>query len=304
MNSPRVLAIFSDIHAGSTQALMPPGLKLADDNEILMNPRQKWLWQCWLRTQGYMADFIGDDCYNLIFNGDLTEGVHHGGRQTISIDSGDHVDPASMLLAPLVATAKKNGGKAYVVAGTECHTGTMEAAIAKIIGAEINPESKRHIWDVLQFDICGLRARAQHHFPATGRSYLESGQYSIQMGNEIIEAHRNSEVISRILIGAHRHRGGHFTDGKSLVVVTPPWQCITRHGFKVVPSARPRPGMVILDWRQREDGELPDVHLKDYETPSPCIVSMSQQAFAPTPVLAKNRSGRNKVSRKNRRGVA
>jgi hypothetical protein len=297
MKSPRVLALFSDIHAGSTVALMPPGMTTLEGNEIGLNPKQKWLWECWQRAHAFLAKFVGDDCYNLIFNGDLTEGVHHGARQTISTENGDHMDPAIKLLLPVVAKARANGGKAYVVKGTECHTGQLEGSIAKAIGAEKNTETGQHVWDVLQFEACGLRCRAQHHFPATGRSYLESSQYSIQMGNEIIEAHRNGETITRILIGAHRHRGGHFTDGKSLVIVTPPWQCLTRFGFKVVPSARARPGFVILDWRQREDGELPDVHLKDYETPPPAIVSMSQAPSASRPKHGNRRAKTPKPAR-------
>ena len=262
-NSTRLLGFVSDIHAGSTRGLMPPGLVSAEGNPIGMNPFQEWLYQCWQDQQGWLAGIVGRDKYDLVFNGDLTEGKHHGARQLISNDTGDHIDPATKLLKPVAALAAKT----FVVKGTECHSEDMEHVIAEKIGAEKNPDTGRHTFDILLLDICGVRVSVRHHFPATTRAYLEASQHSIQMGNAIIEAHRNSDTIPRIVVGAHRHRMGHYSDGKSLTVVTPAWQGLTRHGYKVVPDGRANPGMYLLDWRAKKDGELPDVHFTRYETP-------------------------------------
>ena len=42
--------------------------------------------------------------------------------------------------------------------------------------------------------------------------------------------------------------------------VTGGWQFLTRYGRKVVPDSIPRPSGLVLDWRRRRDGELPEVH--------------------------------------------
>ena len=38
------------------------------------------------------------------------------------------------------------------------------------------------------------------------------------------------------------------------------WQAATRFARKVVPFARFKTGMVATDWRDKRDGELPELH--------------------------------------------
>jgi hypothetical protein len=260
--SNRLLGIISDPHCGSTLGLLPTPWFTAEGNEVRPNEFQKWLLKCWTETQDWLRGMTAGDGWTLVLNGDLEEGVHHGGSQIVSNQSYDHTNAATQLFK----TFTPKPSKIYVVKGTECHTRDNEEKIAKDLGAEADPDTGKHCFDILNAEVCGVQISVRHHFPATSRAYLEASQHSIQMGNAIIEAHRNSDPIPRILIGAHRHRMGHFSDGKSLTVVTPAWQGLTRHGFKVVPDGRANPGMYLLDWRNREDGELPEVHSIRFET--------------------------------------
>ena len=267
-NDIRQLAIISDIHAGSTRALLPPDFVTLAGQPIGQSDFQKWLWSAWLAGHDWLNKLTGADPYALVLNGDLTEGNHHHTKEIVSPENADHSKAAVELLESVAARADKT----YVVLGTECHTGIHELGIAKQIGAEINPESGQPFWDRLALKIAGVQISVRHHFPATSRSYLEASQHSIQMGNAIVEATRAGEVPPRILIGAHRHRTGHFSDGKSLSVVTRAWQGLTRHGFKVVPDGRPCPSIYLLDWRNRADEQLPEVHYITFDAPaSPTI---------------------------------
>lgn len=259
----RTLAVFSDIHAGSVVALMPPIFRKADDQEVLANALQRWFWECWKRTGKWMDEIVGDDPCGLILNGDLIEGDHHRTTEIISRNIADHVEIARELLEPLATRASKT----FVIQGTECHTGDVEAALGKMLHAEVNPETKRHVFDRLTLDICGVRLVARHHVTTTSRPWLESNGLGMELASEQLSAVRNGEPMPRVLCVAHRHVGGHVVTSEGLCLATPAWQGLTRHGHKVVPAARCRPGAYILDWRGLPDGSLPRVHRRLFEAP-------------------------------------
>lgn len=265
---PRLVRIGSDLHCGSTVGILPPGMLTTEGNEIGLNPIQKWLWGKWEDAGKWLEDVAGADPYVDIWNGDLTEGRHHKGKQLVSQEWGDHLDPAVALLKPCAVKAAKT----FLTRGTECHVDEMETVVGKLIGAERCPETGRHVFDRLFLRMCGVLMSVRHHFPATTRAYLEASQHSIQLGNAQLEAHRHGLEVPRIVIGAHRHRMGHWSDGKGLSVVTPAWQALTHHGLKVVPDGWPNPGFYVLDWRNRDDGELPEVRFCQYLPAQPTIM--------------------------------
>lgn len=252
----KVVVLINDIHAGSTWALLPPGFETNEWQPIGQNAVQKWFWDCWERAHAGLAESFKPGEYAVIFNGDLIEGNHHRTTEIISPDAANHVKAAIELLTPVAQRAAMT----FVVRGTECHVGSAELAIAKAIGAEVNPEFNQPYWDRLDADICGKRLSVCHHMPATTRSYLEGSAMSIMLGNAVNEAVRAGDRPPDILALAHRHRHGEFCDGNRLVIVPGAWQGLTRHGTKVVPHARPCPSIVALDFRESKPGELPRIH--------------------------------------------
>lgn len=268
--SPRVLVIISDIHAGSTKAILPPDFVTLEGQPIGQSASQEWLWAGWVEFKQWLSGIVNPKEYAVVLNGDLIEGNHHGTKEIWSPETGDHAKAAIEILAPVARRAAKT----FVVRGTECHVGSAEISIARTLGAEINPEVQQPYWDRLSLDMCGVRVSIRHHFPTTSRVHLEASQHSIQMGNAILEAVRVGETPPRILIGAHRHRPGHWDDGQNMTIVTGAWQTLTRFGFKVVPDGRPCPRVYVLDWRDKEDGELPVVHSFTVKAPEAPAVSI------------------------------
>lgn len=259
----RLLAIVSDTHSGSTVALMPPVVKLASQIEVNASPLQSWFWDCWLNATQWLTDVAAGDPFGLIHNGDVIEGNHHRTDEIISPAVSDHITCAEEVLRPLVSKAAKT----WVTEGTECHVGDTEAGIGKALRAELNPETKRHVFKRLTLDICGVRLVARHHVTTTSRPWLESNGLGMELASEQLNAVRNGEVMPRILCVAHRHVGGHIQTGEGLCIATPAWQGLTRHGNKVVPASRCKPGIYLLDWRGLPDGSLPIVHRRIYEAP-------------------------------------
>lgn len=261
----RLAAVVADIHCGSTLAILPPGFKTLEGNEVKQTPIQQWLWECWTdATEQWLPEVVGSDPFALVVDGDATEGVHHGTKQIISNELLDHRDAAFQTLKPLVDRAAKT----FFVEGTECHTANMEHTLARSLKAEPDPDTGKPAWERLDLTIAGTRCIFQHHIGTAIRPYLEATQLGIQLAVEQLEAVKNGETrMPKLMCCAHRHRYGEFRDASGYSVVVPPWQMLTRHGRKVVPSARTRPGLVIFDWRNREDGDFPEVHVRTYRAP-------------------------------------
>lgn len=264
--------VISDIHCGSTVALMPPGFVTSEGQEIKQNPVQKWLWDCWRRAEDFIGEVVGSDPFAMTINGDAIEGVHHGTKQVISPDTKDHVTCAEQVLEPLA----KKAARVFFVKGTECHTNGHELTLGKILGGDPDPDSHPtkpvHAFDRLSMEMHGTRCAFSHHIGTSIRDYLEATQFSIAINQELVAARTNGEEEPRVICRAHRHRFGFFGNGHSMCFVTPPWQALTRFGHKVVPGARCHPGVVILDWRGAELGALPAFHYKTYEAPHQTVV--------------------------------
>ena len=265
------LAVISDIHCGSIKAILPPNFETLEAQPIGQSSIQKWLWDGFQGSRAWLKEKAAGDPLAKIINGDVTEGNHHGTKEIWSPEVGDHSKAAFEVLAPWVSDTE---GPSFMVRGTECHTASHEISVAKKLGCETNPEHGQPYWDRLTLDICGKRVSVRHHFPATSRVHLEASQYSIQLGNAILEAHRAGKRPPDIIIGAHRHRPGHWSDGSGMVVVTGAWQVLTRHGFKVVPDGEPAPRIYHLDWRKVGPGKLPEVSWFGIKAPEAGAVSL------------------------------
>ena len=252
---PRMAVLVSDLHCGSTYGLLPPGFVTGEGNEVKGNAIQEWLWRSWEDVWYRVREHVAADPYIVIVNGDAMEGVHHGTKEVISPDEGDHLEAAYEVLSALPASPM------YIIEGTECHTRNMEHALAKRLKARPNPNTGRAAWDRLPITIAGTPCVFFHHISTTSRAWLRSSALGIFLANEQMHALESRDTVPRVIGCGHRHVFGSYEGPNGVCVVTPAWQGITRFGRKVVPSARVRPGIVVLDWRGRPDGSSPAVHL-------------------------------------------
>lgn len=270
-NRVRMAVVISDVHVGSHTGLWPDNFKGEGGFLIGQNPFQEWLWECWTDFRDrWLPSITGDDPYALVCNGDLVEGLHHRATDIMSAAVADQLSAVIGVLGKLV----KPGNPLFITLGTECHTRNDENVIGMKLGAVPDPETGWHAWGSLPLTIAGCLCDFSHHTPTTSRPYLEASQHSIQLGVATHEAGRNGYRIPKVIARAHRHRHGVWNDGCSLSVVTGAWQGITRFGKKVVPSAVPNPSVIVLDWRNVPDGELPIVHQRVYRPEEPQGVSL------------------------------
>ena len=254
------LLVISDTHIGSTVGLFKPGFTTLEGTTLYGNTIQKWLWECWNDFNEWIDEKTEGEEFGLVINGDIIDGgMKYKSTQLISPDLADQIELAGEILTPLA----KRASSVYVVEGTESHTLNCEHALARRFGAKPDPNTGKPAWPRLELEINGHLIAASHHIGTTSRPYLESGQYSTNLGTEREEAMRAGRRAPDIVLRAHRHRFGQWRDESGMLIVTPPWQALTRFGHKVVPAANCHPGGVLLTWEG--DGELPTVRPRIYQ---------------------------------------
>jgi hypothetical protein len=264
---PQLLVVVSDLHCGSSVGLMPPDSEMIGGNTINFgkNLHQAWLWENWQAAQKKVAAIAGDDPLVLLVNGDATEGIHHRSPEVVASLIEHHCAMAAEALRPLSQRAVET----LITKGTECHTHEIETYLARLIGAR--DQIAREKW-LFRMNECLIDAT--HHIGVTSRAYLEASAMSIAMGNARLNSMRAGHEPAKVFLRAHRHCGGWFSDGASLLAITGGWQFLTRHAHKVVPDAIPRPSVIVLDWRGQEPGALPNVHNLHFNPPAPEAVDL------------------------------
>lgn len=252
MSKVKHMVVVGDIHAGSTHAVMPPEYTTLEGNVIKANLVQRWLYNCWEHFSTWVDQEVGDDQYYLLIMGDVIEGIHHGTKEVVSTELHDHAGIALELLRPL---SRRSAGT-FIIEGTECHTGNIEHALAKSLGAKQNPETKQYAWHSFRATINGTPIHASHHIGTTTRPYLESSQLGPTLNTERLEASRAGQVSPELVFRAHRHKFGLFEDDSGAIVVSPCWQALTRFARKVVPAAQVQCGGVLVSWDDDNDWSI------------------------------------------------
>lgn len=246
------LLIFSDTHCGSIYGLCPPDLELVSGNVIKLNPRQQWLWDAWMWSMDEVHR-ICPDGFDMICNGDATEGLHRGGLEVISPNIEDQFNAFIQCVSPL--TEKSN--RIFITEGTSCHTERYEHAIARSLGAVESPYGPA--WESLYLNFCGTPCFATHHLGTTKRPWLEGNGLSMEMTSTMANYAREGLVVPRVYIYAHRHVFSSVHTASGVGVVNGAWQFLTRYGRKVVPGSVCSPSITILDWSYGNEGDDPIV---------------------------------------------
>ena len=250
----------SDLHIGSTVGIWPKGFVCNEGYPIGQNKFQEWLWECWQDMEKWVDSVVGGDDFEIVFNGDLVEGIHHRTLQVMSPDVGDQTAAVDHVVGKLCAKA----ARVHLIKGTECHTRGDEIRLGKALGATVDPMTGQSAWDVLDLEVNGTLYNFAHHISATSRSYLEASAHSMALGALSHSRARTGKRVPLVVARAHRHRHGVWNDGNQISAICGAWQGLTRHGYKVVPDAVPQPSAIIYDSRTTEKGDLPLVHQRVY----------------------------------------
>jgi len=260
-----------DLHCGSSVGLCPPGYRLKTGGIYGLNPFQEVLWESYLTCLSWLDDSLPKDSPTLlVVNGDVVDGNHHGNMDLVSGNEFDHIDIAEQVLDPLISRFDK----VIFLRGTECHTKDMEDQIAKAFGSKViaNPENGKLSYDKLRMKTHGTFGIWRHHISTVSTPWSKANALSKHLALEQVEAARLGHDIPKYIVASHRHEPGRYIDATGACIVLHPWQGSTRYAHKVVPHANCVVGVTLLDWSNREEGEIPDIRTKDILPPNPELV--------------------------------
>ena len=259
------LVLLADPHCGSPYGVMPPEFRDDHGNGYTANPLQEWYWQCLNDGLRWVKHVLRRREWGLVLNGDLIEGVHHGGKEVVSQQLAMHVGMAVHTFRPWADAAART----WVIEGTECHTQGNESVIGEKLKAmpfksALNGLSS-YAWPELPITVNGCYGIIRHHITTSIRPWTEATGLGSQLNSERIEHTRSGKQPPKWCVYAHRHKYGAFSDGDGAVWTLSPWQGLTRYGRKVVGHARfTKPSILILDFRDIEDEGLPVARRRVY----------------------------------------
>lgn len=241
-DNPVLLCVVSDIHAGSSVAVMPPEVALDDGQTVKASKLQRWLWQCWNDMWGEWARLREEHGARLVvvLNGDIMDGPnHHGTVQSVSSHPGVERDIAHACLK----IPRALGVDAWhVIRGTEGHSGKGapgENGVAKWLHAVKDPDTGQESTYYRQMAIQGVRLDVSHHGRGGYLPWTE-GPAAVRYAMQVFtEYSMDREPPPDIILRGHLHR---FHDTASLaparLIQTPPWKLADAYSHRIALSAR------------------------------------------------------------------
>ena len=282
-----MLAAVSDLHAGSVTAVCPPRpIELDSGSHYIPNKVQKWLYKQWEHSWGEffprMLDLYKPDKVELLLNGDMQDGDHHGSHEIISNLEGIHYRIAHELLE--AGPMKHEFDGIHVVRGTPAHVGKgggMEEGLARTLkkqhGYPIidDPDTVTASSTVRRIKRGGQLIDCRHHGRMGKREHTKDS-YIRLYAHDIWETHvRSGDRPPDLAIRAHNHRyidSGRIHDLATRVVGLPCWQMPTEWIHRVAIESLPDIGMCVFIIR---DGRVLEPEPMLYKPNRPTVIGGS-----------------------------
>lgn len=249
----RVLAVVSDVHAGSTVAVCPTeDIALDDGGSYAPSKAQRWLYENWLLFWARVKGLAGTDPIHVLTNGDLVDGDHHGTHQIISRDPAVQMWILKKLFQPVIDLKPAS---AVVVRGTEAHVGkgaSAEEHFARWLHKEgvtvrQEPGTGMYSWWHYRGGFATTVVDAAHHGRMGSRPWTKGGQAHNLAAQIVMESATRNDPIPHLAFRSHYHT--FFDTGRNLptrLIQTPAWQLHTAYAHKVVPEVLSDIGGVIV----------------------------------------------------------
>lgn len=249
-----MIAVVGDVHAGSTVGLCPPRIELDDGGVYEASRPQQWLWKEWNAFWDRVQTVRDDHADSLIigFNGDLTEGYHHG---TTQILSANPTAQAAVVDALLHVPLQLSPDKLFMVRGTEAHVG-KSAAYEERAAKGLLKDGRPVITDAdtgnashwsLTLEIQGKRLNFEHHGRMGQRPWTKPNIVANYAAEIFYEYAARGERHPDIAIRSHLHRYVDTYDQHPVrVIQMPAWQLATAFTYRLSTPALADIGGLII----------------------------------------------------------
>jgi hypothetical protein len=255
MSERYVLAWTGDQHNGSTVALCPPEVRLDDGGLYIASPAQLSLNDCWHKFYQRVAEVRETGKTAKLycgFNGDLTDGDHHGTTQILSGNPNAQAAAVNACMEPVLALKPD---AMFFIRGTEAHVGksaSHEERIAKGLykdgwPVQRDPATGNASWWHLKMNVGGVRIDSAHHGRIGQRPWTKANVVQNLAAEICYEHWSRGEQPPHLALRSHLHR---FVDTYNAhpcrVIQMPAWQLKTAYVHKVAPETLADIGGIIV----------------------------------------------------------
>lgn len=256
MTEIRNLVVVSDTHCGCRLGLIrPEGIRLDDGGFYMPSEFQQQMYALWTQFwEEWVPQVTRGEPYDIVHNGDVIDGVHHGSTTQVSHNINDQKHIAHELLMPIVEKCRRMGGRFYSVRGTGAHVGQSsvhEEEVAEKLLAVPNETGQRSRYDLWK-RVGNALVHLLHHVGTTSSAAHEASAVNAELTAEYVEAARWAQEPPDYVVRSHRHRSIavdlNSAKGYAAAVVTPGWQGKTPFAWKVAGAriSEPQFGGIVI----------------------------------------------------------
>ena len=247
------LIVVSDTHCGCRLALYNPHdrIRLDDGGYYQPSEFQEQMWALWREFwDEWVPTVTRGEPYDLVHNGDVIDGVHHGSTTQISQNIHDQRRIAIAALKPEIEKCHLMGGSFFSIRGTGAHVGQSsiyEEEVAMLLGARPNKLGQHSRYDLWKRvgGKAGALVHLLHHIGTTSSSAHEASAVNAELNTAYVEAARWHREPPDYVVRSHRHRSIAVdldsARGYAAGIVTPAWQGKTPFAWKVAGARMSEP---------------------------------------------------------------
>jgi len=275
---PTVIAIVSDLHAGSTVALCPPTIPLDDGGAYHATKAQRWLWEKWRAYWKRVEQVRKQEKAKLmvVVNGDLTDGgAHHG---TTQILSDNPTSQAAVVNAVLHVPKQLSPDYWVFTRGTEVHVG-KSACYEERVALGLQKDGEPVVMDDLtgtashwlwKGEFEGVRLDISHHGRMGARPWTRQNVVNALAVEIAMDHNERGAPPPHFAIRSHMHRFAdtHQASRQTRVIQTPAWQLATAFIHRISPGALADIGGIILTIRAGKPVVVEPVIYQPDDTPT------------------------------------
>jgi hypothetical protein len=253
-NKDTVIALISDIHAGSYLSVCPPHWNLTEGGTYHASPAQMILYRQWVESAKKARDLLTEGRERkrlvLILNGEPIDNNHHGTAQLVTILAKEQTNMAVSLLDEWMQIAgytPQQGDCMYLVRGTSAHErGEHIDQLGRDFDGvvPVRPDTTstlkdgRYHWQKLNRRVNGVLFSIAHHgFRRGSRAWTKENSITYALKSMYFNNLDYGLPIPQYVIRSHNHvytfSEYHGRQADMWGCITPCWQLKTNFGNMV-----------------------------------------------------------------------
>jgi hypothetical protein len=226
------IVVISDLHIGCQLGLChPDGARLDNGGTYTPSEVQLKVWDVWTNYWNWVFEIIKDEPFDIVVNGDVIDGSHHGATHQWSQNLEDQAQHAYQILKPY----REKANQMWIVRGTPVHAGESgvdEERLAKrlaCVASAAGQNARNELWHELDGDLIHFA----HHIGTTSSAAHEVSAVNAELTALFTESGRWGHTPPTIVCRSHRHRCSEIrlpsNRTYAIAFVTAAWQLKTPH---------------------------------------------------------------------------